>query len=68
MSEKTGSGAPAQNRRISIEDNLRKVYQDVLDEQIPDRFKNLLEQLRQNQGLDSQKADRGPGGEKGGGK
>ena len=68
MSEKTGSGAPAQNRRISIEDNLRKVYQDVLDEQIPDRFKNLLEQLRQNQGLDSQKADRGPSGEKGGGK
>lgn len=68
MSEKTGSGAPPQQRRISIEDNLRKVYQDVLDEQIPDRFKNLLEQLRQSQGTEGPQTDGSPGGEKGGGK
>ncbi|RPE67134.1 hypothetical protein EDD53_1538 [Pacificibacter maritimus] len=30
-----------------IEENLRKVYQKTLDEQVPDRFLDLLEQLRQ---------------------
>lgn len=68
MSEKTGSGASPHQRRISIEDNLRQVYQDVLDEEIPDRFKNLLEQLRQNQGGRDDKTLDDSGGEKGGGK
>lgn len=29
-----------------IDENLRKVYEDVLKEEVPDRFKNLLDQLR----------------------
>ncbi len=30
-----------------IDQNLKRVYDDVLNEDIPDRFKDLLEQLRQ---------------------
>lgn len=30
-----------------IEENLRKVYQKTLEEQVPDRFMDLLEKLRQ---------------------
>ena len=30
-----------------IDENLRRVFEQTLDEGIPDRFKNLLEQLRQ---------------------
>ncbi len=37
--------------RNSIEENLRKVYQDLMDEEVPDRFKQLLAQLK-----DAQKA------------
>ena len=29
-----------------IDENLKKVYQEALDEKIPDKFKDLLEQLR----------------------
>ena len=32
-----------------IEENLRKVYQDLLQEEVPDRFKHLLEELRRSQ-------------------
>lgn len=35
--------------KASIEDNLRKVYQEVLDEKIPDRFTQLLQELRNAQ-------------------
>lgn len=34
----------------TIEDNLRKVYQDLLQEEVPDRFKLLLEKLRTQSG------------------
>ena len=30
-----------------IDESLRRVYQEVVDEGIPDRFKSLLEQLKQ---------------------
>ncbi len=33
----------------TIEENLRKVYLDLLQEEVPDRFKLLLEELRQKQ-------------------
>lgn len=33
-----------------IDENLKRVYQEALEEQIPDRFKDLLEQLRQKEG------------------
>lgn len=52
MSENTGNGGIAPQKRTSLEDNLRKVYQDVLNEEIPDRFKALLDQLRTNQKAD----------------
>lgn len=29
-----------------IDENLRRVYEDVLKEEVPDRFKALLDQLR----------------------
>lgn len=34
----------------SIEENLRKVYQDLLAEDVPDRFKLLLAELQKTQG------------------
>ncbi len=35
--------------QAQIDENLKKVYQEALDEKIPDRFKDLLEQLRQKE-------------------
>lgn len=36
--------------KSSIEENLRKVYQDLMAEEVPDRFKQLLDQLQKSQG------------------
>jgi hypothetical protein len=33
--------------RRDIDENLKKVYQEILSEEVPDRFKQLLDQLRQ---------------------
>ncbi|MCA0042245.1 NepR family anti-sigma factor [Celeribacter litoreus] len=33
-------------REQQIDENLRRVYQKVVEEDVPDRFKELLEQLR----------------------
>ena len=30
-----------------IDENLRRVYQEAVDEGVPDRFKSLLDQLKQ---------------------
>ena len=35
------------NIKHLIDQNLKRVYQDALDVEVPDRFKQLLEQLRQ---------------------
>ncbi|MEZ5675019.1 hypothetical protein SAMN06265173_1025 [Thalassovita litoralis] len=35
-----------------IDDNLRKVYRQVEDEQVPDRFLELLEKLKQQENTD----------------
>ena len=35
------------DRDRAIDENLRKVYEQTLDEGIPDRFKDLLSQLKQ---------------------
>lgn len=32
-----------------IDENLKRVYQESLDEQVPDRFQELLEQLRRKE-------------------
>ena len=34
------------DRDRAIDENLRKVYEQTLDEGIPDRFKDLLDQLK----------------------
>jgi hypothetical protein len=33
-----------------IDENLRRVYEEAVEEGIPDRFKSLLEQLKQQDG------------------
>jgi hypothetical protein len=35
--------------RSQIDQNLKRVYQEALEEEVPDRFKELLEQLRQKE-------------------
>jgi hypothetical protein len=32
-----------------IDENLKRVYDDALTEEVPDRFKQLLDQLRQKE-------------------
>ncbi|MCB1338211.1 MAG: transcriptional regulator [Maritimibacter sp.] len=32
--------------QAQIDENLKRVYQEALDERLPDRFQELLEQLR----------------------
>ncbi len=49
MSGSIGKRRDAPGSRALIEDNLRKVYQEKLEEEVPDRLKSLLEQLRQAQ-------------------
>ena len=37
------------NLQEQIDANLKRVYQDALQEDVPDRFKQLLEQLRKKE-------------------
>jgi hypothetical protein len=41
----TGHGQSKAHESV-IDENLRRVYQEAVDEGIPDRFKSLLEQLK----------------------
>jgi hypothetical protein len=43
MAEKT----PKSTVRRHIDENLRRIYDETLNEQIPDKLTQLLEQLRQ---------------------
>ena len=36
-----------------IDDNLKRVYQDMLEERVPDRFLDLLAQLKEQEASDS---------------
>lgn len=40
------------NGQDTIDDNLKRVYQDTLDEAVPDRFQSLLDQLRAQDATD----------------
>jgi len=41
---------PKKTRMIEqIDDNLKRVYNEILKEQVPDRFKDLLEQLKEKE-------------------
>lgn len=45
-----GRGGKAPNnaeKRDQIDDNLRRVYDDLLEDDVPDRFEDLLRQLRE---------------------
>ncbi len=42
----------AQPKRDQIDESLRRVYDDMLDDNVPDRFEDLLRRLREQ---DSQK-------------
>lgn len=35
--------------QAQIDENLKKVFQETLEEQVPNRFRDLLEQLRQKE-------------------
>lgn len=37
-------------RRAEIDANLKRVYSSLLDEDVPDRFRQLLEELRRKEG------------------
>ncbi|QCO57202.1 transcriptional regulator (plasmid) [Pseudorhodobacter turbinis] len=37
---------PKAKLRLQIDRNLKRVYQEALDEEVPDRFKDLLSKLR----------------------
>ncbi|SDO75570.1 hypothetical protein SAMN05216196_10956 [Lutimaribacter pacificus] len=38
-------GTTGKSRQM-IEENLRKVYQEMVDQEVPDKFRDLLAQLR----------------------
>ncbi len=44
--EKQTKGRVAPAVKKQIDENLRRVYNDVVEEAVPDRFKELLEKLR----------------------
>lgn len=47
MNNETGDdGVKRQAIRAQIDENLRLVYKSVLDEELPDRFRDLLAQLK----------------------
>lgn len=50
----TGQGHNKAHESV-IDENLRRVYDEALEEGIPDRFKSLLEQLK----VQEQERDRG---------
>jgi len=39
----------SKNVEHQIDENLRRVFQDKLEEDVPDRFKELLEKLKQQE-------------------
>tara|TARA_R110002020_G_scaffold13713_1_gene49143 strand:+ start:1764 stop:1937 length:174 start_codon:yes stop_codon:yes gene_type:complete len=40
------SSNPPEDRERVIDESLRRVFEETLDEGIPDRFKDLLQQLK----------------------
>lgn len=44
--EKNDNSPSRQAMRAQIDENLRRVYTTALNEELPDRFRELLEQLK----------------------
>lgn len=49
---------PNPRARQQIDENLRRVFNEMVEEDLPDRFKDLLSQLKQ------QDSEKGSGGQK----
>lgn len=47
-----GKTPPKAQLRREIDENLKRVFQSALDQDVPDRFKKLLEQLKAKEGDD----------------
>jgi len=58
--EVMGDKRDRQALKQTIEDNLRKVYQDLLQEEVPDRFSALINQLRQQTRSDTESRSDSP--------
>lgn len=41
---------PSEKTRQQIDENLRRVFQEQVDQDLPDRFKDLLAQLKKQDG------------------
>lgn len=52
----------ADRSQTFIEENLKRVYQETLDQEVPDRFKDLLDKLRVEDG-GNQGSDQGKDGD-----
>ncbi|MGA0540942.1 NepR family anti-sigma factor [Neotabrizicola sp. VNH66] len=50
---KQGPGTARGAIRTQIDENLKRVYQEVLTEEVPDRFKDLLDQLKARESGDA---------------
>ncbi len=56
MTEKPQGAKPSRSRTASaavareIDENLKRVYQEALTQEVPDRFAQLLAQLREKEG------------------
>jgi hemerythrin-like domain-containing protein len=50
MLQHMGKDVEKSSLHKQIDENLKRVYQETLQEDVPDRFRALLEQLRKKQG------------------
>jgi hypothetical protein len=50
MMEHMAGDTPKSSLRKDIDENLKRVYDDALKEEVPDRFKQLLAQLKAKDG------------------
>ena len=50
MAKSTASEGERTNLRRQIDENLRRAYQQELEREVPDKFRQLLDQLRSKEG------------------
>ena len=50
MSNQMTGENPKLRLKTQIDENLKRIYEDTLKEEVPERFKVLLEQLRKKAG------------------
>lgn len=51
-------GKPKSTIKVQINENLKRIYDETLNQDIPDRLTQLLEQLRQKSGQSDDKQDK----------